>query len=518
MGVPPHTTHTEPLYLEPMLAPRLASLLRSGPFLHGLVRGLGSPLNLVLPEQIADNLARFHAVQRRHRLGGQVHFAHKASRSHALVRRLAATDAGIDVASVGEAQHALGAGFAPGRILATGPKNPAFLWLAARSGATVHLDGAAELDQLAALVRRYGLPRVRVLLRLSAFSPAPAAPPSAGPASGGGVRQLSRRSRFGTPVAELDALLKTVERHADAVELTGVGYHLDTTSLAEKALALEGCVLALNECRGRGMAPRVIDIGGGFGVNYLAHAAQWERWTTELTQAVLGRREPLTWRRHGYGLRNEGGTLRGALALYPAHRPVAAEHYLDALLSHPAPTLGRPLAALLLENLYDLCTEPGRALADQCGATLARVLEVRRTEDGEPLVRLEANADDIGLEEHGVHVDPVLVPRGKDSGSGPVGVHLAGNLCLEADLITRRKVFLPRPPRPGDLLAFANTAGYCMDFSADEAQQQPVARKVAVWQEQQDQEQEPEPGHPQDGEAWRWSLDEEYWPVAERED
>ncbi|GAA2079234.1 Y4yA family PLP-dependent enzyme [Streptomyces albiaxialis] len=526
MGVPPHT---EPLYLEPMLASRLASLLRSGPFLHGLVRGLGSPLNLVLPEQIADNLARFRAVHRRHRLGGQVYFAHKASRSRALVRRLAATDAGIDVASAAEAQHALGAGFAPGRVLATGPKNPAFLWLAARSGTTVHIDGAAELDALAGLVRRYGLPRVRIVLRLSAFSPAPASPvtPAASGtagAAGGGVRQLSRRSRFGTPVAELDPLLKTVERHADAVELTGVGYHLDTTSLAEKALALEGCVLALNECRGRGLTPRVIDIGGGFGVNYLAHAAQWERWTTELTQAVLGRREPLTWRRHGYGLRNEGGTLRGALALYPAHRPVAAERYLDALLAHPAPTLGRPLASLLLENLYDLCTEPGRALADQCGATLARVLEVRRTEDGEPLVRLEANADDIGLEEHGVHVDPVLVPRGRGHEGGPVGVHLAGNLCLEADLITRRKVFLPRPPRPGDLLAFANTAGYCMDFSADEAQQQPVARKVAVWQEPEEaadghpQDGHPQDGHPQDGEAWRWTLDEEYWPIAERED
>ena len=536
MGVPPYT---EPLYLAPRLAPRLASLLESGPFLHGLVRGLGSPLNVVVPEQIAENLERFRAVHRQHRLGGQVHFAHKASRSRALVRRLAATDAGIDVASVGEAQQALGAGFVPGRILATGPKNPAFLWLAARSGVTVHLDSGAELDELAVLVRRYGLPRVRVLLRLSAFS-------------GGGVRQLSRRSRFGTPVAEVDTLLKAVERYADAVELTGVGYHMDTTSLAEKALALEGCVLVLNECRGRGLTPRVIDIGGGYGVNYLAHAAQWERWTTEQTQAVLGRRPPLTWRRHGYGLRDEGGTLRGALALYPAHRPVAAERYLDALLSHPAPTLGRPLASLLLENLYDLCTEPGRALADQCGLTLARVLEIRRAEDGEPpvpptssvraepsvrsapsepsapLVRLEANADDIGLEEHGVLVDPVLLPRGggppvvPGPDDEPVGVHLAGNLCLESDMITRRTVFLPRLPRPGDLLAFANTAGYCMDFSADDAQQQPRARKVAVWQAPHDRRRGHARGHPQyhrqDGEAWRWSLDEEYWPVVEGED
>ncbi|MEU7484024.1 Y4yA family PLP-dependent enzyme [Streptomyces sp. NPDC042319] len=500
-----------PLYLEPRLTPRLVSLLASGRFLHTLVAGLGSPLNVVLPDGIADNLSRFRSVYRTHRLSGQTFFAHKANRSSALVRRLAATDAGLDVASLGELRHALGAGFAPGRIMATGPKNPEFLWLAARTGVLVHVDGRAELDELAALVRRYALPPARVLLRLSGFASE-------------GSRLLTRPSRFGTPAGELGDVLATLERYPVELRPVGVGYHLDTTSLDEKAVALEGCVRAMDECRSRGLDPRIIDIGGGFGVSYLADGEQWERYTTELTRAVMGQRPALTWRRHGYGLRHEAGTLRGSLALYPAHRPVAAEQYLDALLSRPAPTLGRPLATLLLEGLYDLYTEPGRALADQCGVTLARVLEVRRTENGERLVRLAANADDVALEEHGVLMDPVLVPAEDGrapAADGPVGVLLAGNLCLEADMITRRTVFLPRLPHPGDLLAFANTAGYCMDFRAGEAQRQPVARKVAAWQ---DDEGEPGDGDGREendrrdglGEApWRWCLDEEYWPVAQ---
>ncbi|MCQ4040967.1 alanine racemase [Streptantibioticus rubrisoli] len=478
-----------PLYLEPRLSPRLASLVRSGQLLHMLVGGLGSPLNLVLPEQITDNLARFRNVYREHRLGGEVFFAHKANRSSALIRQLAAVGGAVEVASLGELQHALGAGFTPDRIMATGPKNPEFLWLAARTAVVVHVDSPAELEELAALVHRFRLPRVRILLRLSWFT----AP---------GVKVLTRQSRFGSPVMELDGLLKGVERHGDAVELIGVGYHLDTTSLTEKAVALEGCLQAMDLCRARGLQPRVIDIGGGFGANYLADGGQWERYTTELTNAVLGRRPPLTWRQHGYGLRNESGTLRGALGLYPAYRPVAGERYLGALLSSQAPSLRGRLATLLLESLYDLYTEPGRALTDQCGLTLARVLEVRRTEAGEHLVRLAANADDIGLEEHGVLMDPLLIPPGEGhvpAASEPLGAYLAGNLCLEADMITRRMVFLPRPPVPGDLLAFANTAGYCMDFSADHAQRQPVARKVAVWQ---------------DAGSWRWCLDEQYWPIT----
>ncbi|AZQ39146.1 Y4yA family PLP-dependent enzyme [Streptomyces cyaneochromogenes] len=481
----------QPLYLEPRLELRLRSLLDSPDLLHTLTDALGSPLNLVVPDQLADNLEQFRSVYGKHHLSGQVFLAHKANRSSALLRRLAATDAGVDVASLGELQHALGAGFTPDRITATGPKNPEFLWLAARASVTVSLDGRGELDQLATLVRKHALPRARILLRLSGFEAS-------------GVRVLSRRSRFGTAVGELDALLEAVERHADVVDLVGVAYHLDTTSFTEKATALEGCLRVLEECRSRGLRPRSVDIGGGFGANYLADGGQWERYTTELTEAVLGTRPPLTYGGHGYGLRSEGGTLRGTLGLYPAHRPVAGAAYLDELLAHPAASLGgRPLAALLLEHLYDLHTEPGRALLDQCGLTLTKVLEVRDQEaDGPLAVRLAAKADDVALEEHGVLMDPVVVPRapaGVGTVAEPVAVHLFGSRCLESDLITRRTVFLPRRPEPGDLLVFANTAGYCMDFHATRAQHQPVARKVAAWQE---------------GDTWRWCLDDQYWPTT----
>ncbi|MFD5799389.1 Y4yA family PLP-dependent enzyme [Streptomyces diastatochromogenes] len=479
----------EPLFLQPRLEARLRSLSESGELLHTLTDALGSPLHVVVPEQIAANLERFRSVYRRHHLSGQVFFAHKANRSSSLLRRLAATDAGVDVASLGELQHALGAGFTPDRITATGPKNREFLWLAARTSVTVGVDSRDELERLAALVRKHALPRTRVLLRLSGFETA-------------GVRVLSRRSRFGSPIRELDQLLEAVERHRDVLDPTGVAYHLDTTSLDEKATALEGCLRVLEECRELGLRPSAVDIGGGFGVGYLADRDQWERYTTELTAAVLGTRPSLTWGGHGYGLRSEAGTLRGALGLYPAHRPVAGARYLDELLAHPAASFGgRPLADLLLEHLYDLHTEPGRALLDQCGLTLARVLEVRTQEDrDELLVRLEAKADDIALEAHGVLMDPVVVPRDPSHAvSGPVAVHLFGSLCLESDLITRRTVFLPRRPEPGDLMAFANTAGYCMDFHATRAQHQPAARKVAAWQ---------------DGGSWRWCLDDQYWPTT----
>lgn len=473
-------------YLEPRVEGDLRAVLERQDLLRVLVGALGSPLNVVLPDQLARNVDAFRAVYRDYRLGGQVYFAHKANRSAALVRRLAATDAGIDVASLPELQHALGAGFDGGRIMATGPKSREFLWLAALSGAIVNADSAAELAELAALVAARGLPRVRVMARLSGFASS-------------GVNLLSRRSRFGIPVGELGALWEVLDRHADELDLLGIAYHLDTTGLPEKSTALDGCLRVLDEALHHGLAPRAVDIGGGFGVDYLADSRQWEHWTGELTGAVLGRRPPLTWNEHGYGLRNENGKVRGSLGLYSAHRPLSGPAYLDRLLGTASTSLRRPLGTLLLETMCDLHIEPGRSLLDQCGLVLATVAEVRPDTGGETLVRLDCNARDISSEEHGVQMDPVLF---RDAEGGPVGVHLLGNLCLEADLLTRRKVYLPALPEPGDVLAFVNTAGYLMDFSAGRALMQPAARTVAMHRT---------------GGDWRWCLDEKYWPVGRRE-
>jgi len=478
------------LYLAPRIEPRLRSALDQTVVLRDLVSALGSPLNIVLPDQIVHNVHDFRAVYQAHRLAGEIHFAHKANQSSSLVRQLAGIEARIDVASLGELQHALGAGFTPRRIMATGPKSPEFLWLAARTGVIVNADTLSELDSLAAIVATRDLPKVQVIARLSAFASS-------------GAHVLTRRSRFGTPAADMTAVLDLVEKRSAELDLIGVAYHLDTIGIEEKAAALEGCLVALDEAHRRGVRPHSIDIGGGFGVNYVAEAEQWERYTTELTNAVLGKRAPLTWNGHGYGLRNEAGKICGALSVYPAYRSVTGAAYLQRLLATRAPTLGRTLGALLLDNMYELHIEPGRALLDQCGAVLATVLEVRDGGDGEILVRLDLNAGDVSLEEHGVLMDPVLLRPPDQLEDDPVGVYLLGNLCLEADLITRRKVFLPSRPRPGDLLAFANTAGYFMDFSADHALRQPIARTVAMYR---------------DGDTWRWCLDEQYWPVNRRDE
>lgn len=486
--------------LDPRIAGEsLALLARSGSagsagLLIGLVDSLGSPLNVVLPGAVADTVTAFRAVYDTHRLRGRIFFANKASRSQALLRAVAATGAGVDVASLGELRQALGSGFTPPRVLATGPKDEAFLWLAAQAGATVHVDSPAELTTLIDLVERFDLPRVRVVVRLRGFDQEET-----------GARILARASRFGVEPRALAAVAEVLVSRSDLVECVGVGFHLDTSSLAEKAAALEACVVVLGDLRRRGLSPRCVDIGGGFGVTYLADPSQWRRYTTALTEAVLGIRPPMAWQGYGYGLRVEHGTVQGALNLYPAARTDTGPAYLEQLLATRGPRLGRPLATLLLENLYDLDIEPGRALLDQAGVTLVRVAEVTPC-GAYQMVRLAANRDDISLEAGGVLIDPLVLPRDPARDTEPCQAYLVGNLCLEHDFLTRRLVTLRHTPVSGDLLVFVNTAGYFADFQANHALRQPVAATVALVRAAG--------GVTGDGtSAWQWYHDDRYWPI-----
>lgn len=466
------------------MSDRTRQVLSNAELLDELVHALGSPLNLVFPERILQTADAFAAVLSSRRVAGHVHYAHKANRSASFVRQLATGSAHrIDVASIAELRAALAGGFTPARIIATGPKNDAFIDLCVSMGVTVVVDSLAELQRVitAAPVNQ------PVLVRLSGFTGTPN--------SGAGMVRLSKVSRFGVSMTDLPRVFELLAGQSGAVLMRGFAYHLDTVAVEEKTAAFDGCLRALEQARDRGYPADVIDIGGGFGVNYVADQAEWDAFTSALGEAVLGRRPPVTWQGAGYGLRVESGRLRGTLGLYPASRPTVGADYLAAILDSRS-AVGATFATVLSEALVQLWVEPGRALLDQAGVVTARVLEVRTpVAGGDSMIRVDLNARDVSCEEHGVQMDPVLVPIT----SGPTAAgdgYVLGNLCLEADLLSRRRIHFPRLPQPGDLLVWVNTAGYFMDFSADHALAQPMARTVAM--------------HP--AATRRWQLDDEFRP------
>ncbi|EGD42994.1 Orn/DAP/Arg decarboxylase 2 [Nocardioidaceae bacterium Broad-1] len=415
--------------------------LADGAAVAEAIERFGSPLHVVFPQVMAENAASLKAVLRRHAVPHDVFYAHKVNASTALVAEAAAAGLGVDVASSAELDRALAAGFAPDWIEATGPKSPAFIQRIASLGVTTNADDLWELDRLAAAAPAGST--VPVLLRLSGFA-SPLVPPS----------------RFGIDLADADAALETVRR-APGLELRGVAFHLDTADPAARVDALTESMAVVSAAYRKGLRPSVVDIGGGFRQRFVEDPEPFQRYA----QALAAGPGELVWPGHD--------VVAPAAHKYGNHRPMT--EVLDRFLA--AEIERRPVAEVLRECMFTLWIEPGKALVDHAGITLAEVL-YRKRAAGRELVVLDLSRNQVTPADQEVLLDPVLVDGHGDPPDG--GVFLGGRLCLESDLISRRKVFLDAEPRSGDVLAFVNTAAYQMDLSASAAAGHAPPPKVAA--------------------------------------
>ncbi len=481
---------TPNLTLTPRIHPLVARFLNNGSKVQELVGALGSPLNVLFPELVSHNLAGFQDTYSQHGIRGRVYFAHKANQSSSVIRQLAINSQGyVDVSSSNELAHALSSGLQGCRLEATGPKNLDFLSLAVLHGVTISVDTIAELQQVFALRKVIQSDkRTDVLLRLSGFESSHS-------------RFLNKASRFGIPVSQLDEALSYLQQHRDILNFLGFSFHLDTVSVLERTIAVENCFELLEKALNLGLEPRVLNIGGGYKISYLANEEEWNHYTTALKEAILASGPPLTWHGNGFGMSADKGKLRGNFNSYSFYDELAGPQFLDELLKQQIPNRrDTTCSALLRDNMIELWIEPGRSLLDQAGITIAKVNSIRASSKGEAIVCLNMKRQDISFLDQEIFVDPVLLYLDGPSPSlAPVPVFFAGNLCLESDLIYRHKTFLPALPKPGDLVVFINTAGYFMDFSASQSIMQPVAEKIAVW-ERDDQ--------------FGWSMDRHYFPLG----
>jgi diaminopimelate decarboxylase len=481
--------------LQPRIGELMASLLQDEPLLHAMVRACGSPLNVVIPEGVANNVRALRAVMTHHAITGGVWYACKVNRSDALLQAAALANVGVDASSEAEVKAAIASGIRPQDIGISGPlKDDRFLLLAARLGCTVTVDCLDELLRLARLVATLHLPRLPVLLRLSGFQitthgrSEPRFPPEA------------ENSRFGIPLSEIDAAIQLLGTPlvAASLEILGYAFHLDNLVVRDRVEAITRLVSIVDETRRRGINCEVIDMGGGFPVRYLEDG-EWEEFQRTYLDA-LDRGAQFMFRNRSFGTtRSTAGEYhRGNF--YYHDTPAWGAGFLDAVLGGVADDNSKTVAALLRDRGLRLIIEPGRAAIDQCGVTLCRVRGCRHSSGNDKLVVCDMNSSNLWEQGTGSEytVDPVLLTcsvRGPHS-NAPFVAHLVGRLCMESDVLAWRPVPLPREPIAGDLLVFVNTAGYQMDFVESPMHRVSMPRKVAAYRDPQYH--------------WTWKLDDEF--------
>ncbi|MGX1806641.1 Y4yA family PLP-dependent enzyme [Nocardia sp. NPDC055321] len=438
-----------PITAAPMPAHRDAwerRMLADPALLRELADAIGGPFHLMYPERVVRNIRDFQRVFTGHGVVGAIYYGKKANKSPSVVRACARAGAGVDVSSAQEFVAALGGGVRGADLMVTGPsKSARLLELAARHRALVAIDDLGELARLGAVAK--GNEPARVMLRVM--------PPNSG-------------SRFGLTCDELDLALTAADEKS--IRLEGFSFHLTGYDVADRAELALTLIERCREARGLGHPVTTISIGGGFGVNYVA-AETWRAFLDGVNPRWFhGDRAPRT------------------ETYYPYHCPVPGPAMLAAILEY------RQLADQLRASGIRLAIEPGRALLDRAGCSVFGVQGVKtRTAHGHRYAILTVNGTSLSLSEQWFASeylpDPVLwPPRPGELTPTCVG----GASCLEDDMLSRRRIPLPRPAEIGDLLVYPNTAGYQMDSNESAFHELPVPAKVVL--------------HTANGEL-RWTLD-----------
>ena len=450
--------------LPPLVHPLPSAFLARPDVIEAVVDRFGSPVNVVFPQVFTDNLAGFQALLHNLGLSYRICYAHKANQARAFATAAHRAGIDIDIASPGELANAVAAGFAANRIEATGPKGEPFLRTLIAAGVTINVDNLWELGKIRELTgQRSGDTRTPVLLRV------------AGATSGD-----RPASRFGIAHVDSGQALAILTERDSPIELRGFSFHLDSSDTAERVRAVAGCLHLVEQAYACGLQPRVLDIGGGFRQAFSADPVQFDGYVQALKRGLRFDGESLVWGRHTFGYRREAGLVTGTPNFHKYGGDTAGVALLAEVLASPLD--GQRVSATLRDVLLELWIEPGKALVDHAGLTIATVEFTKQLADGTTLVNLDISRDAITPADQEVMLDPVVIFRRPPAvyRDKPGGVFLAGHLCLERDMVFNHKLFLDRLPQPGDRVIFTNTAAYQMDLSAAKPLMHNALKKVVA--------------------------------------
>lgn len=380
-----------------------------------------TPSNVLFAAQFSANIDKFKDIFERYNMQKNIFFSCKSNKSYALLKIAAEHNCGIEVSSKYELEDALKY---TKKIIASGPaKDASYLNLALDNEVIISVDDIDELKQIKKM-RRKG----KVLLRISNL--------------------LNRVSRFGINISQIDECLEMIKK--SNIELEGFSFHINNYSLNDRVKAIFELINIINSKK---IKVKFIDIGGGIPTNYCSKE--------DYENFMRRNNEKMYFNNHFIN------------DYYPYYSDIADCDALDYII--------RSVYKECQKNELELIVEPGRSLLKDVGVSIYEVKYTKQLSDGEKIVVTNGNINCLSEQwfSSDFLIEPQLITKSKRK-KETIYASVAGNLCLEQDMITWRKIKFDYTPKRGDLLIYYNTAGYQMDSNESEFHKIPLAKKIIV--------------------------------------
>lgn len=432
----------QPSLLVPLLDPLLEQFIQDrAPELFELLSNYGSPLNLVWPHAFEANVMALQAVLGRYGIKHAIFYGAKANKSQCLLAAAAQSGIGVDVSSVHELDAARRTGMPGERLCATGPaKTLVFHRALVEAGSLICLDSLEEFAHLRALLETLKTPiNARVLLR---YRP-----------------QGCPTSRFGMGKDDMLECLQQLTRERQMFHLEGFHFHVSGYGYESRVEAFREVTAFVDAAREMGLDPTTIDIGGGLPIRYI-QAQAYDRF-------LQYENKPGHYYNHSV-----------PDSFYPYGSHLNASEWLTLFLEADY-SPGRSIARYLTSSNITLALEPGRSLVDQAAISVFRVTRTKKLANNKTVIFVEGSSfsacETWFASEY--LVDPILISQ-TQSPPVPTQAYIAGHSCLDDDVITYRLINFATLPQMGDLLIYANTAGYQMDLLENEFHRHPMPRRL----------------------------------------
>ncbi|WP_028375548.1 Y4yA family PLP-dependent enzyme [Leeuwenhoekiella sp. MAR_2009_132] len=450
--------------LEPVTSEWMFKIINDFNLQESLFETYNSPINIHDLPSFGANIKEYQDILSTYKFKSRIFFARKANKFQNLIQAAVENGIGIDTASLQELQQCLELNVDPTKLISTAAiKNTKLLEVAIKNQVLLVIDNKDELDQVAQIAEKLNI-QALIGIRISGFE----------------YEGKKLMSRFGFDIDQVNDLMVSYFNEDDKhlFKIAGFHFHLDGYSTAQRGEALHQ-TLDLVALLKNHFPLSFIDIGGGILMNYLKHQNEWNAFKEELKEAVLEKRDAITYNNDGLGFTNRNGVIEGQLATYPYYNENSKASFLKEILD--VANAENKTVYQRLETLdIELRLEPGRSLLNQVGITSARVAHRKIDARGNHLIGLEMNMSQLKSSSADFLLDPFATFKNPDSNAKPVAVYFTGAYCLERDVLLKRKIELPQLPEIGDTITFVNTAGYMMHFFETEAHLFERAKNLSI--------------------------------------
>ena len=413
--------------------------------IQSIINEFGSPVHLISPTTVQENLSRFRKIISKHKIQSQVFYAMKASTTNTYVKSAINAGFGIDVASPHEMAVVRKLSKNNLAISISGPvKTNELLLQAQETEAIVSIDSLEELRNLCAIVRaKKSDKRIRIVIRIRPT--------------------FAISSRFGIDIEKISDVQNLLISHNIMIEFKGFHLHLSGYDVCDRCQAINEIVPIIQNFKSVGLKSSMLNIGGGFPVNYISGPA-YEQFTeiSHLNTQYYGSRPT---------------------SFYPYGGNRDLEGWFDAFFQYELDQ-GGTISSFLVNEKIELAVEPGRSALDQAAVSLFEVAIVKKDLDrsfvflnGSSFSACETWFNSEYL------VDPFIIKK-RSARKNKIRVNekyfLFGYSCLEDDVISKRPFTSDCSIMKGDILVFANTGGYQMDLLENNFHQYPHPPRVSI--------------------------------------